>query len=365
MIITKIEVIAPKTPKVVVLAPKSGPSGDRGEVGPSNYQRAVELGIFQGSEVEYLESLKASGVRTVNGLEGQSITLTPEDVGADPQGSAQAVKTSLQLQLQDLENKKLNAVDYVQHFRGLFSSYQSLSDSLPDAIQGDYAHIDSGTGFDRLLAIWDGSDSRWVVTGANLSSTSDEVTEGSTNLYFKSSRVLDTPMTGVSAPSPSPVIPTDSLILAISKLQSQIQDILTKSPPVTWVTWNTIGTMTNIYFSSSLTVEPLQFARINDTLWIRGTISATIIASPQMKFKMNNSRYICRVANSVARVPIRIIDSVGNSQFTIFGMTATGTLTQESHFATVEYGLTDIFSGSLAPGTWRIPPQPIGELLIK
>lgn len=365
MIITKIEVIAPKTPKVVILAPKSGPSGSQGEVGPSNYQRAVELGLFIGTEAEYLESLKAQGIKSVNGLEGLNITLLPENIGAEPVGSAQSIKNELKLELQNLGNQKLNAIDYVQHFRGLFSSYQMLSDSLPSASQGDYAHVDSGPGFDRLLAIWDESDSKWVISGSNLTSTSDEISEGSTNLFFKSSRVLDTPMTGLTNPVPSPVITTDSLLLAISKLQSQIQDILTKSPPVSWVNWDTVGTMTNTYFTSPTGAEALQLARIDDVLWIRGRISATIIASPLLKFKITNSRYVCRTANSVARVPLRIIDSVGNSSFTIFGMTSSGTLTQESHLATVDYGLSDIFQGSLAAGSWRIPPQPVGELLIK
>lgn len=86
---------------------------------------------------------------------------------------------------------KLDKVDYVQHFKGLFDSYTTLSTTLPTSKDGDYAHIDSGGGFDRMLAIWDSSDSKWVVRDVHMASTTDEIVEGNNNLYLTSERVVN------------------------------------------------------------------------------------------------------------------------------------------------------------------------------
>lgn len=89
----------------------------------------IPLGLFTSLE---------SPVKSVNGITGDVI-LNADDVGADQAGAAQAV-------LETLDNQKLDKIDYVQHFRGLFSSYAALTAALPIALDGDYAHIDSGSG---------------------------------------------------------------------------------------------------------------------------------------------------------------------------------------------------------------------------
>lgn len=92
--------------------------------------------------------------------------------------------------LQEPLNSKLDKIDFVQHFKGLFPSYSSLITNIPTSSDGDYAHIDSGGGFDRMVAIWDSSDNKWIVKDVNVPSITDEIAEGQTNLYFNSERVL-------------------------------------------------------------------------------------------------------------------------------------------------------------------------------
>ncbi|AZN69316.1 hypothetical protein DX910_14740 [Acinetobacter haemolyticus] len=173
-----------------------------------------------------------SPVNSVNGKTGD-IVLNANDVGADLAGAAQAV-------LIMLDNQKLDKIDYVQHFRGLFSSYAALVSALPVALDGDYVHIDSGSGFDRMVAIWDSDDSKWIVNAVNVGSNTDEVPEGSTNLYFTSERVRQTTLGTVDISNSSPVNATDKLIAAISKLQAQAN-----ANKWNWVEFETVGTWDN------------------------------------------------------------------------------------------------------------------------
>ena len=48
---------------------------------------------------------------------------------------------ALQVQIDALSSSKLDAVDYVQHFRGYFTSFINLTNAVPIGIAGDYAQI--------------------------------------------------------------------------------------------------------------------------------------------------------------------------------------------------------------------------------
>ncbi|MDA1254674.1 MAG: hypothetical protein O2928_09305 [Proteobacteria bacterium] len=212
----------------------------------------IPLGLFTSLE---------SPVTSVQGKTG-AVELDAEDVGADPVGAAQVV-------LETLDNQKLDKIDYVQHFRGLFSSYAALTAALPIALDGDYAHIDSGSGFDRMSAIWDSDDSKWTVNAVNVGSNTDEVPEGSTNLYFKSERVRQTSLTGLNTNDDSPVTQSDSIETAVGKLQAQNNNL---SEPE-WIDVSTLSGFTkNQNVSSSSKIE---VAKINGMLWIRGYINTT------------------------------------------------------------------------------------------
>jgi len=57
-------------------------------------------------------------------------------------------------------------------------------------------------------------------------STTDTVTEGSTNLYFTESRVRNTLLTGISLATNAAISATDSVLSALGKLQKQISDLI-------------------------------------------------------------------------------------------------------------------------------------------
>ncbi|WP_335983522.1 hypothetical protein [Acinetobacter haemolyticus] len=200
-----------------------------------------------------------SPVKSVNGKSGE-VVLNAGDVGADQAGTAQAV-------LETLDNQKLDKIDYVQHFRGVFSSYAALTSALPTALDGDYAHVDSGSGFDRMVAIWDGDDSKWIVHAVNVGSNTDEVPEGSTNLYFTSERVRQTTLGTVDISNPSPVNATDKFIAAISKLQAQAN-----ANKWNWVEFETVGTWgqwIQPYYEVGGT-GGIQVCKKDGALWMRG-----------------------------------------------------------------------------------------------
>lgn len=77
-----------------------------------------------------------------------------------------------------------------------------------------YVALDTGK-------IWRWSGSAYVEISASPGST-DSVTEGSNNLYFTAQRVRDAVLTGLSVASSAVVAATDSVLVAIGKLQAQV-----------------------------------------------------------------------------------------------------------------------------------------------
>lgn len=186
--------------------------------------------------------------------------------------SVEAQQTNMQGSITTLQNEKLDRSDYVQHFKGVFISLTALTNSFPTAIDGDYAHIDQGAGFDRKAAIWDSSDSKWVLSESNVGANTDEVPEGNQNLYFKSSRVLETQLTGLSAGTDTPIQNTDTILQALQKLQAQVESG-GSTPEIVWIKASEVGTMHPQFQPSavigSATVD-LEFANINGMLYMRG-----------------------------------------------------------------------------------------------
>lgn len=171
---------------------------------------------------------------------------------------------------------KLDRSEYIQHFKGVFTSYAALTAAFPTASDGDYAHIDSGSGFDRMVAIWDSSDTKWVVTQANAGANTDEVPEGSQNLYFKNQRVLATILEGLVAGTNAELLPTDNVITAFQKLQAQVKALNT-----VWVRADQVGSIhSNIIPSMTVGSETmyLEFAKIGGLLWVRGGLTLKSVA---------------------------------------------------------------------------------------
>lgn len=183
--------------------------------------------------------MTGGNVESVNGKTGPSIILDATDVGAEPAGALQQAKDEIQPQINELNNEvdliqpqlvnlsenKLDKVDYVQHFLGVFPSKAALDAAHPTARPGDSADIDSGSGFDVMRAIWDDSDHKWVVREVNNAQNTDQVPEGNTNLYFKSERVLAT-LLSVFNPVNAALTASDTIIQGLSKAQGQISNII-------------------------------------------------------------------------------------------------------------------------------------------
>ncbi|WP_445115007.1 hypothetical protein [Acinetobacter sp. WZC-1] len=240
----------------------------------------LQIDIPFGVMISHPASGNIGGIHSINGKTGTNIILSADDVRADKAGTAQHVLEQLTQQLESLNASKLDALDYVQHFRGVFSSYAALAEALPTALDGDYAHIDSGSSFDRLLTIWDSSDSRWIVNDVHIASTTDEIAEGSINLYFKSERVRETSLTGLQEQNALEISHTDTVLIALAKLQAQLKATST----VTWLPAATAFTFDENVVTTSLTswggTIHLEVAKINGMLWLRGgfTMQSTVTA---------------------------------------------------------------------------------------
>lgn len=163
---------------------------------------------------------------------------------------------------------KLDASDYVQHFRGVFVSLAALQAAIPAGINGDYAHIDLGVGFDRKVAIWDTDDNKWIESTGSVALTTDEVTEGNANKYFTDLRVRNTVLSGLVKTNSSNVTNTDTIEVAVGKLAAKSE----AGGTITWVDANTLtGYSRYVYLDASLT--KVQFAKINGLIWMRGHIT--------------------------------------------------------------------------------------------
>jgi len=96
---------------------------------------------------------------------------------------------------------------------------------------GDWIVYDGNAGGD-LATGWDYIDNSvqvssvfgrtGVITAQSGDYNSDQVTEGSTNLFFTAARVLATVLTGLSTATATAVAATDSILVAIGKLQAQV-----------------------------------------------------------------------------------------------------------------------------------------------
>ncbi|WP_293303106.1 hypothetical protein [Pedobacter sp. UBA4863] len=89
---------------------------------------------------------------------------------------------------------KLNTADYNQHFRGKFASLIALESTTfnPPLQVGDYAQVDPGQGTDVKNYNWDADDNSWIEGGSVSAATNtDQLPEGTANLYFTSSRAVD------------------------------------------------------------------------------------------------------------------------------------------------------------------------------
>lgn len=113
-------------------------------------------------------------------------------------------------------------------FKGKYTSLANLQAAHPTSNDGDYAVVDAGSGTNAKQYLWD-SEEGWV-PGSNTSpSTTDALPEGSTNLYWTNSRGLGLVLTGLTLLTGGTIGSSDTLIVALGKLQYQITNLLSET----------------------------------------------------------------------------------------------------------------------------------------
>lgn len=87
-------------------------------------------------------------------------------------------------------SEKLDRSEFHQHFRGLFSTIEALTEQVLNPVAGDYANVDAGEGEPTEIHAYDVDDGIWRKQGSSgLSVTSsDSIPEGNANLYFTAAR---------------------------------------------------------------------------------------------------------------------------------------------------------------------------------
>jgi hypothetical protein len=127
--------------------------------------------------------------------------------------------------IDDTEIARLAGIN--DRFKGKYTSLANLQAAHPTANAGDYAQVDTGAANPVQNYNYDVEDG-WVIgsTGGAVISNTDELPEGTGNLYFTGSRVLATIITGVSFVTNRAILATDSILVALGLLQKQITDAI-------------------------------------------------------------------------------------------------------------------------------------------
>ncbi|WP_113639264.1 tail fiber domain-containing protein [Nubsella zeaxanthinifaciens] len=145
-------------------------------------QEVVQIKISDGiTAFKDLKNLIGEGV-IKGGTEGQTLE---KQSGVD----GDATWVDIPQKIADALALKLNAADYNEYFKGKYTSLEALQTALPIASIGDYAQVDEGAGVLVKTYNWDENDG-WVIGGyGSGATTTDELPEGLTNLYFNTARL--------------------------------------------------------------------------------------------------------------------------------------------------------------------------------
>jgi len=180
-----------------------------------------------------------SGSPTDNGNLATSLTALQSNISAETTRAEAAEATKVNtvsgfgLSSNDYTStEKTKLANLNNYFVGVFASAAALSTTHPTGSDGQYAVVES-TGSDAVEYVWDTTNNLWAaggtgsVTSVNsqvgaVSLSTDNIGEGSTNLYFTVARVLAAVLTGIGFSTATAVLATDTLLTAIGKLQAQI-----------------------------------------------------------------------------------------------------------------------------------------------
>jgi hypothetical protein len=175
-------------------------------------------------------------------------------------------------------NLKLNIADYNQHFKGVYLTFAALVAANPTGEAGDYAQVNVVGAADVLNYNWDAEESVWIpnaVSGSGATNT-DELPEGTTNLYHTGARVLATILSGLSIITGGDVVATDTVIQAFGKLQKNINTL-----------WIAVNLNTAKVSFPEAPIDTKQYAR-KDGAWnevVSGSSTLGIVTVPAATYQ--------------------------------------------------------------------------------
>lgn len=145
-------------------------------------------------------------------------------------------------ELSDGLANKLDTSSYNEYFKGVYLTFNALTSANPTATSGSYALVDAGIGTEADF-YWYDADDGWVTSGGMVLANTDVLVEGSTNLYFTDARVRSSLLTGLAAGTNTSITSANSLLTALANLQAQISSLTS--------TDNVSEGSTNLYFTTA------------------------------------------------------------------------------------------------------------------
>lgn len=168
----------------------AGPAGPQGVAGPAGVNGKTILSgtgnpsnLYTGTNGDYYINTTTShffGPKT-GGVwpEGFSLDNSDEEAIANEASLRSVADEVLQGQIDDkvdaVEGYGLSQENYTtsektklanlsEHFKGSYTTVTALAIANPIGIAGDYAYVDTGTGTDAKMYLWDNTDNVWVLS---------------------------------------------------------------------------------------------------------------------------------------------------------------------------------------------------------
>lgn len=199
-------------------------------------------------------------------------------------------------------------------WKGNFTTLAQLQAAYPTANAGDTATIDPGSGSPARTWNWDVQDG-WVAGSTTSAANTDQLPEGSTNLYFTQNRVLTTLLNGIDFLSATAITAGDNIVKAFGKLQAQIDKLTTDKES----TDNKVTTFTGNL--TSVTKFPVVKAIVDyiDTLFPSWQDYTTTVTGFNGPLSTNIFRTLYNSKSKSLKVNISLIgtSNLGSFTFTI------------------------------------------------
>ena len=218
---------------------------------------------------------------------------------------------------------------------------------------------------DRGKIAYDHSQSQGNPHGA----TTSDINEGN-KLYFREDRVRQTVLSNVVFTDKSKVTAADNIETAVGKLQGQLDGVWIDG---VWIDAATIGyaDVSGRVVLDHANVNKLQFARINDCLWVRGGFYNTLMNSGSIVFTITDNNYKVRCLYNLTEAAekrvigsFNVLERYNNISYKIDFYTSRRCVTEAEATACVQ---TFQLTSNMPQNNYgkSLLPTCLGELVIK